>query len=125
MKYYTCPKCKRTYSIKEFKEDRFCRKCGSYLYETVEKESFEKIWKRIIFHEGETFQTKKGEKFTYEVKGSIVHPSRTDWNISKSDFARAHRLVPISGPGLINQIVMGPAYVWGILHDARISLGEW
>jgi alpha-beta hydrolase superfamily lysophospholipase len=31
--------------------------------------------------------------------------------------------VPLDGPGLINHIARGPAYVWAVLHDPRITLG--
>ena len=31
-------------------------------------------------------------------------------------------MVPIPGPGSINRIVQGPAYVWAVLHDDRKDL---
>jgi hypothetical protein len=42
-----------------------------------------------------------------------------------SRFRKAYEMVPIKGHGGINEIVRGPAYVWAVLHDARISSGEW
>lgn len=89
------------------------------------KSSFEEIWERIIANEGETFQTISGSPFTYNVKKGTVHLSRTEYQISRSDFEKAYTLVPIRGPGAISKIVRGPSYLWAILHDKRISLSEW
>lgn len=86
---------------------------------------FEEIWRRIVTHEGEIFRTKTGLEFTYRIDGEGFYPSRTSYRISKTDFRRAYEIVPIGGPGVINDIVRGPAYVWAVLHDQRISLGEW
>jgi len=86
---------------------------------------FEEIWRRIVTHEGEIFRTKTGLEFTYRIDGEGFYPSRTSYRISKTDFRRAYEIVPIDGPGVINDIVRGPAYVWAVLHDQRISLGEW
>lgn len=82
---------------------------------------FENIWRRIREHEGDIFYTITGLKFTYSIEGDIFHPSRTDYNISKADFEKAYAMMPIKGPGGINNIVRGPAYVWAVLHDSRIS----
>jgi len=87
--------------------------------------TFEEIWSRIVTHEGETFHTITDKPFTYEIEGAGFYPSRTHYRISKSDFRKAYQMVPIDGPGVINRIVRGPAYVWAVLHDQRISLGEW
>jgi len=46
---------------------------------------------------------------------------------SEINFERAHDLMllegPLEGPGAINRLVQGPAYVWAVLHDQRISSG--
>jgi hypothetical protein len=89
------------------------------------KSSFEKIWERIIANADKTFHTITGLPFTYKTKGNTVYPSRTEYQISKSDFEKAYEMVPIKGPGVISNIVRGPTYVWAILHDRRISLDEW
>ena len=89
------------------------------------KPSFEEIWERIIANTGETFHTITGLPFAYKIKGGTVHPSRTEYAISRADFEKAYEKVPIRGPGVINTLVRGTAYVWTILHDKRISSGEW
>jgi len=86
---------------------------------------FNEIWARIAKHAGKTFHTIKGLEFTYNVDGNGFYPSRTAYRISKDDFRTAYQMVPLKGPGEINAIVRGPAYVWAVLHDQRISLGEW
>ena len=86
---------------------------------------FIEIWNLIIAHAGDNFYTKTGLEFTYEVNGNIFYPSRTDYKVLKGDFERAYTLVPLDGPGRINKIVRGPAYVWAVLHDQRVSNGMW
>jgi len=86
---------------------------------------FEEIWTRIVAHVGEAFYTITGLQFTYEVEADGFYPSRTHYRISRADFERAYQMVPIDGPGKINWIVRGPSYVWAVLHDERISRGEW
>lgn len=89
------------------------------------KPPFKVIWNRIVNHKGEMFHTIKRLPFIYEIKGNALYPSRTRYQISRSDFEKAYSIVPIDGPGVVNNIVRGPAYVWAILHDDRISLREW
>ena len=86
---------------------------------------FEVVWGRIVKHQGEIFRTKTGLEFTYSIKGDYLYPSRTNYRISKADFMRVYDLLPVEGPGSISYIVRGPAYIWAILHDTRISLGAW
>ena len=89
------------------------------------KLDIDSAWARIRSHAGEEFETITGKPFTYEVSGSVFRPSRTKYNISESDFVKALRLWPLEGPGQINNLVRGPAYVWAVLHDQRISRGDW
>jgi len=86
---------------------------------------FEEIWRRIVDHAGETFHTITGLEFTYKVDADAFYPSRTDYRIARANFEKAYELVPIDGPGRISWIVRGPSYVWGVLHDQRISRGAW
>jgi hypothetical protein len=83
--------------------------------------TFEEVWRRIVQHEGETFYTKTGLPFTYQVRGSAVYPSRTRQRIPKEDFKKAYERWLVKGPGELNQIVRGPSYVWAILKRV---LGE-
>jgi hypothetical protein len=91
----------------------------------MSKPPFFEVWNRVVAHAGEVFNTKTGLTFTYRVVGDRFLPSRTRYQVARYDFEDAYRLVPLSGPGQINNIVRGPAYVWAVLHDARISRGAW
>ena len=86
---------------------------------------FSEIWRRIVAHQREEFHTRRGLPFTYEVSGRSFWQSRTDWPISRRDFEHAYTLVPIDGPGRINRMVQGPAYVWAVLHDGRIRQQDY
>ena len=74
---------------------------------------------------GDEFRTVTKMPFTYEVIGDYLVSSRTEYKISKSDFAKAYAEVPLSGPGEITKLVRGSSYVYAILHDERISNNEW
>lgn len=89
--------------------------------------TIEKVWARIVAHEGEEFHMKReGETFTYKIKGNGFFPSRTNYDqISESDFEKALELVPFDGPGVVNRLVRGPSYVWAVLHDPRIRLQDY
>lgn len=87
--------------------------------------SFETVWARIKALQGESFETKTGKLFTFEINGDVFRPSRTKYNISAADFRKALALVPFEGPGEVNNLVRGPAYVWAVLHDRRVRKQEW
>ncbi|MGQ4834410.1 MAG: hypothetical protein ACP6IS_11015 [Candidatus Asgardarchaeia archaeon] len=89
------------------------------------KPPFNEIWRRIREYEGEQFYTKTGLPFRYKIVGDTLIPDRTGYPLHISNFRKAYELVPIEGPGEINYLVRGPAYVWAILHDERISKGDW
>lgn len=83
------------------------------------------VWRRLEEHEGREFKTKTGLPFTYELDGDVFRPSRTNYKVAKTDFLKALELVPFDGPGVVNNIVRGPAYVWAVLHDKRIRREDW
>lgn len=81
---------------------------------------FNEVWDRIIKNEGAILKTKTGLEFAYQVCNEGVITSRTSYKLSKSDFKKAFDMMPLDGPGRINDIVRGPAYIWAILNDKRI-----
>lgn len=83
------------------------------------------VWSRIRSLEGHTFQTKTGKPFTFTVSENVLCVSRTKYNLSKGNFSKGLENVPFNGPGAVQSIVRGPAYVWAILHDARVRKDEW
>ncbi|MCT4607514.1 MAG: hypothetical protein N4A64_15670 [Marinisporobacter sp.] len=84
------------------------------------KKSFEEVWTLICKHSGGIFKTKKSKEFTYTIQKEYVIPSRKNYKIDKKDFEKAYRMMPLDGPGVINDVIRGPSYVWAILNDNRI-----
>lgn len=87
--------------------------------------SIDEVWRRIEAYQSEEFTTKTGKPMTYSVSGRRLTTSRTDYPISVTDFAKALEIVPFDGPGAVTWDVRGPAYIWAILHDARIRQSDW
>jgi hypothetical protein len=87
--------------------------------------SIEVVWSRIRALEGERFETKSGEPFSFSIKGNVLRTDRARQNLGKAQFERVLSLVPIDGPGAISNLVRGPAYVWAVLHDSRVRQGDW
>ncbi|MGG7162445.1 hypothetical protein [Clostridium ihumii] len=83
---------------------------------------FDEVWNRIVKNEGNTFKTKRGLDFTYKICNDGLVTSRTQYKLSKSEFKKVFDMMPLKGPGVINNIVRGPAYIWAILNDKRICL---
>jgi hypothetical protein len=89
------------------------------------KPPFAEIWKSILTNQGKKFHTMTDFEFEYRIKGNGFFLSGTKFRISRNDFEKAYRLVPIDGPDTISKLVRGSAYVWAVLHDPRISMGKW
>jgi hypothetical protein len=89
------------------------------------KPPFDEVLKQLRNHQGETFPTKTNLEFTYRIDDLAFYPSRTKYRIPISELKKAYNLVPFDGPGKVNSLVRGPAYLWAVLHDSRIRRGEW
>ena len=87
--------------------------------------SIDDVWRRLKTLDGHEFEAKTGTPFTFEIDGDVFHPSRTKYNVAKADFRKALELVPFDGPGVVNSVVRGPAYVWAVLHDKRVRRQDW
>jgi hypothetical protein len=87
--------------------------------------SFNAVWTRIAAHAGQRFSTKTGRPFVYAIERDALVTDHTDHPLAKANFSEALKQVPFDGPGNIAQTVKGPAYVWAILHDARIRGNDW
>jgi hypothetical protein len=85
----------------------------------------ERVWPRIVAHQGETFHLLKGQAFTYRVEGNAVVPSTAQVRIQKSQFAKALAAVPFERVADVPKDVFGPSYVYAILMDPRIRDGDW
>ncbi|GHC81871.1 hypothetical protein GCM10007079_22320 [Nocardiopsis terrae] len=83
--------------------------------------TFDSVWRRIEACSGQVFHTKTGVPFSYAVRHGQVHLNNTKRIIPRSDFVKAHALMPLNGPGRISNLVQGSAYVFGVLTDRRIG----
>lgn len=88
------------------------------------KPIFEEVWARIRGYSGETFKQIRGGEFTYESKSGYIVLSRTNHNITKSDFKEACNLVPLNNTVAV-QHLRGPSYIYAILMDKRIRKDDW
>ncbi len=84
-------------------------------------QTFNVVWQRIAACQGQQFRTVRGLPFIYEVNGQVVRGDRAKQNLPRSEFAKAYSLMPLKGPGEINDDVRGPAYAYTILTDLRIA----
>lgn len=82
---------------------------------------FESTWATIRSCSGEEFSTVSGLPFTYKISGDYLQPSRTKVELTKAQFKKVFDVMPINGPGDVNQLVMGSAYIFAILTDRRIN----
>ena len=76
-------------------------------------------------HEGSPFRTRRGYEFTYEIAADRFICDRTPWTIRRSDFELALGVVPTKGPSGLPRSVMGPSYVWAVLHDPRVRQDDY
>ena len=86
---------------------------------------FKEVWGRIVAHAGETFHAHDGHEFTYKIEGDNFQASTPSQTINKTNFEHAYQMIPTHKDTLDEKIVKGPAYVWEVLHDKRISTGQW
>lgn len=91
----------------------------------MNKPVFREIFSRIKAYQNKLFHTKTGLEFSYSIDGNGFYPSRKKYRISISDIEKAYKLVPFDGPGVVNEIVRGPTYLWAVLHDPRIRKKVW
>ncbi len=81
----------------------------------------EELWQILLKHEGETFYTKKGLPFTYEIRGGEMFVDRREKSITRSTFGKAYRKVcqgGISGPKALG--MYGAPYIWGVLGSLEL-----
>ena len=116
----------------------------------IKKRWFEEVWSRIIKNEGKLFKTKTGVVFSYRItkyKKSIMpqyHLQHRLKNsgpefpiigesryINKTLIKNALDIVPVIRPIDLKRYLdlqsldTAQTHLWGILHDERISDGDW
>ena len=116
----------------------------------IKKRWFEEVWSRIIKNEGKLFKTKTGVVFSYRItkyKKSIMPQYRLQYRlknsgpefpiigesryINKTLIKNALDIVPVIRPIDLKRYLdlqsldTAQTHLWGILHDKRISDGDW
>lgn len=86
--------------------------------------SFDTVWTRIQAHAGQQFQQVRGGVFSYEATSSAVRPDRTNQQIPRLHFERALARLPFPNT-VVLQDLRGPSYIYAILVDPRIRMGDW
>ncbi|MBG9545031.1 hypothetical protein ABE29_20370 [Cytobacillus firmus] len=84
----------------------------------------DKIWERIKQCEGDTFKQIRGKEFTYSVEGNYVYLNTTERSISKNEFAKALKLVPLENTVQLQKF-QAPSYLFAILMDKHIRKTDW
>jgi len=84
----------------------------------------ETVWNRIVAHAGQPFRQLRGKEFTYSARGRTIYLHTTNRMISRTAIEKALERVPLAGPSDVSDL-SAPSYIWGILMDRRIRLGDW
>jgi hypothetical protein len=88
----------------------------------------EAVWRRIVSHQGEQFQTVRGLPFTFEVEGSGIWffraGKRVNRKLTRTQFEVALSRCPLSRTTEISDLMDYP-YVFAVLMDSRIRGQEW
>jgi len=88
----------------------------------------DRVWVRIIDHQGESFETVRGLPLTYEVEGAGIwffrDGRRIDKKLWRGDVEKAIERCPLRKTTDIKD-VMDPAYLFALLMDKRIRQNDW
>ena len=83
----------------------------------------ELIWQNIVAHEGQIFTKILGREFTYTVHGEAIQVvGNQPYPVSRQNIINAHAIGQVKGPGAYPDHIVGPSYVWALLHDERINV---
>ena len=86
------------------------------------------VWRRMVRHQGEQFQTVRGLPFTFEVEGAGIwffrDGKRVNRKLTRTQFEVALSRCPLSRTTEISDLMDYP-YVFAVLTDRRIRGQEW
>ncbi len=92
------------------------------------KGAMERVWKRIVAHEGAEFRTAKGLPFTYSVEGNGIwfyrDGQRIEQRLARSEVDQAILLCPVSKTTELSKF-RDSSYLYGLLTDSRIRSKDW
>jgi hypothetical protein len=88
----------------------------------------EAVWRRIVSHQGEQFQTVRGLPLTFEVEGAGIwffrDGKRINRKLTRTQFEVALSRCPLARTTEISDLMDYP-YVFAVLSDRRIRGQEW
>ncbi len=88
----------------------------------------EAVWRRMVAHQGEQFQTVRGLPFTFEVEGAGIwffrDGKRVNRKLTRTQFEVALSRCPLARTTEISDLMDYP-YVFAVLTDRRIRGQEW
>ena len=88
----------------------------------------EAVWRRIVSHQREQFQTVRGLPFTFEVEGAGIwffrDGKRVNRKLTRTQFELALSRCPLARTTEISDLMDYP-YVFAVLTDRRIRGQEW
>jgi hypothetical protein len=86
------------------------------------------VWRRIVSHQGEQFQTVTGLPLTFEVEGAGIwffrDGKRVNRKLTRTQFEVALSRCPLARTTEISDLMDYP-YVFAVLTDRRIRGQEW
>lgn len=90
----------------------------------------ERVWQRVVAHQGETFRTRRGVEIRHQVRGALLHFFRADGarinqTSSRTQFAQALMLCPLPGVTPALRRLRNPSYLYALLNDPRIRGVDW
>lgn len=87
------------------------------------KYSINEVWEKIVKYEGEVFHTvAKNLPFSYRlVNENTINTNRTKYNLSRNNFEKAMKLMPVNCVSQLSNKIRGSSYVFAILTDDRFS----
>ena len=74
----------------------------------------------LLTYEGEIFTQKKGQRFTYKVKGNSIVPSTTNYHIPIKDILKGLNRSNINKVSDLSDL-RGPSYIYALVMDSRIK----
>jgi hypothetical protein len=97
---------------------------GSFQTDSIQ----ERVWKRIVAHQGARFRTATGLPFTYSVGGKGIwfyrDAERIGQRLARSEVDQAILLCPVSKTTQLSRF-RDYAYLFGLLMDPRIRSKDW
>jgi hypothetical protein len=88
----------------------------------------ERVWKRIVAHQGAQFRTARGSVFTHSVDGNGIwfyrDGKRVSQRLARSEVDQAILLRPVSKTTELSKF-RDYAYLYGLLSDPRIRGKDW